>query len=79
MSITQIVTIIKSVTAKEIFKLYPEIKKQLYGGNFWTNGFYANTVGEYANKEVIMNYVKNQGMNEKDYNKIHSGQMSFDF
>ena len=35
--------------------------------------------GEYGNKEVIINYVKNQGQKEKDYKKIHSGQLSFDF
>ena len=78
-SVAQIVKIIKSITAKEIFKLHPEIKKELWGGNLWTAGYYANTVGEYGNKEVIMNYVKNQGQKEKDYKKIHSGQMSFEF
>jgi REP element-mobilizing transposase RayT len=42
MSITQIVTIIKSITSREIFKLHPTVKKYLYGGNFWTSGYYAN-------------------------------------
>ena len=45
MPITQIIKIIKSITAKEIFKLHPEIKKELWGGNLWTAGYYANTVG----------------------------------
>ena len=79
MSVAQIVNKIKSITAREIFKIHPEIKKQLYGGNFWTGGYYVNTVGEYANREVIINYIKNQGQKEKDYKKIHSQQLSFDF
>ena len=79
MSVSQIIKIIKSITAKEIFKLHPEIKKKLWSGNLWTAGYYANTVGEYGNREVIINYVKNQGQKEKDYKKIHSGQLSFGF
>ncbi len=79
MSIIQMIKIIKSVTTKEIFKRHSEVKKQLWGGNFWTSGFYINTVGEYANKEVIIQYVKNQGQKENDYKKIHSQQLNFDF
>ncbi len=38
------------------------IKKQkLWGGNLWTSGYYANTVGMHGNKEVIRKYVENQG------------------
>lgn len=45
------------------------------GGKFWTSGFYVNTVGQYSNEEVIKEYVKNQGM-EKEYNKVHSNQLT---
>ena len=73
LSLTKIVTIIKSITAREIFKKYPGIKKELWGGSLWTSGFYGNTVGQYANEEIIRKYVKNQG---KVYNKIYQGQLS---
>ena len=73
LSPTEIVTIIKSITAKEIFKLHPEIKKMLWGGNIWTSGYYINTVGRYGNEKVIKNYVKNQGMN---YKQITRNQLS---
>ena len=73
LSLTKIVTIIKSITAREIFKRHPEIKKELWGGSLWTSGFYGNTVGQYANEEIIRKYVKNQG---KVYNKIYQGQLS---
>jgi len=44
---------LKSITAKQLFEKYPEIKLKLWGGSFWTSGFYANTVGQCGNKEVI--------------------------
>lgn len=68
-----IVQTIKSITAREIFKNHPEVKKFLWGGTFWTNGYYVNTVGLYANEETIKNYVKNQG---KDYNQTYSSQLT---
>ncbi|MBU3969156.1 IS200/IS605 family transposase [Patescibacteria group bacterium] len=66
-----IVQIIKSITAREIFKNHPEVKKFLWGGKFWTSGYYINTVGLYANEEVIKSYVKNQG---KDYKQTYFSQ-----
>ncbi|HHE06164.1 MAG TPA: IS200/IS605 family transposase [Epsilonproteobacteria bacterium] len=75
MPVSRIVQVIKSITAREIFFKHKEIKKLLWGGNLWTSGFYANTVGQYASEKVIREYVKNQG---KEYNKVHSGQLKFD-
>ena len=73
MSVSRIVTIVKSITAKEIFKTCPEVKKYLWGGKFWTSGYYANTVGMYGNEEVISKYVKNQG---KKYESLYRGQLT---
>lgn len=64
----QIVRIVKSHTAKEVFKQCPEVKKQLWGGNFWSSGYYVATVSEHGNEEVIGNYVKNQG---NEYKKLY--------
>ncbi len=64
---------IKSITAKEIFRVHPEVKKLLWGGKFWTSGYYVNTVGQYANEKTIAEYVKNQG---KHYKQIHRVQLS---
>ena len=52
-SVSKMVRKLKSITAKELFKRYPEIKAKLWGGKFWTSGFYANTVGQYSNESVI--------------------------
>ena len=63
----------KSITAKEIFKLHPEVKQKLWGGQFWTDGYYINTVSQFGNEEIIANYVKNQG---KEYKQIYRGQLA---
>ncbi|MEA1879908.1 MAG: IS200/IS605 family transposase [Campylobacterota bacterium] len=60
LSITKIVTIIKSITAREIFSKHPEVKKILWGGSLWSSGYYANTVGQFSNSEVIKQYIKNR-------------------
>ena len=74
-SVSKMISMLKSITAKELFKRYPEIKAILWGGKFWTSGFYANKVGQYANEDVIKEYVKSQGM-EKEYKKVHSNQLA---
>ncbi|MFA6018477.1 MAG: IS200/IS605 family transposase [Patescibacteria group bacterium] len=58
---SNIIQIVKSITARELFKKHPDLKKQLWGGELWTDGFYVATVGEGGNKDVIQSYVKNQG------------------
>lgn len=67
-SVTKIVTLIKSLTAREIFKRCPQVKKKLWGGEFWTDGYFASTVGKHGDEKTISNYVKNQG---KTYEKLH--------
>ncbi len=60
-SVSKLVTLIKSLSARELFKAHPEIKRILWGGSLWTSGYYANTVGQYGNKDVIRKYIENQG------------------
>ena len=67
-SVTQIVTKIKSITAREIFKKCPEVKKVLWGGEFWTDGYFVNTVSKHGNEQVIERYIKDQG---KEYKSLH--------
>jgi putative transposase len=74
MSPKEIIQIVKSITAKEMFKRHPEIKQKLWGGEFWTKGYYVNTVGRHGDENTIQQYVKEQGT-EKDYKKIHKEQL----
>lgn len=59
---TKIVTIIKSITAKEILRKNPEVKKKLWGGEFWTDSYFVNTVSKHGNEDVISKYVREQGV-----------------
>ncbi|VAX35466.1 hypothetical protein MNBD_UNCLBAC01-1749 [hydrothermal vent metagenome] len=76
-SVTKLVTIVKSLTAREVFKRCPEVKKKLWGGEFWTKGYFINTVGQYANEEVIRKYVQNQGR-EKKYKRLHKQEIQLE-
>ena len=60
-SIGQFVRLFKSITAKQLFLQFPELKKDLWGGEFWTDGYYAATVGERGDWHIVERYVKNQG------------------
>jgi len=62
---------IKGNISNQFFKLHPEVKDFLWGGNLWTSGYYINTVGN-ASMNIIKNYVKNQGLPE--YEQIHVSQ-----
>jgi len=57
----QIVRLFKSITAREIFRRKGSVKKELWGGEFWTDGYYVATVGEGGNWDVVERYVRNQG------------------
>ena len=67
---SEVVKTIKGITGREVFKRCPEVKKQLYGGQFWTDGYFLSTVGKHTNEEAIAEYVKNQGKKE-DYVQLH--------
>ena len=71
---TKIIQLVKSITAKELFKKHPEVKKQLWGGEFWGKGFYVNTVGKHGDENTIKAYVQSQGR-ETEYKKLHSQQL----
>ena len=72
---TTIVRTIKSITAREIFARCPQVKKKLWGGQFWSDGYFISTVGAHGSEETIRNYVKGQG-NQKHYQEIYTQQPS---
>ena len=67
---TRIVATIKSITAKEVFRKHPEVKKRLWGGEFWSDGHFVSTVGKHGNEDTIANYVKAQGRGE-EYKRLY--------
>ena len=68
-SMSKIVRTVKRLIAREVFTRCPAVKKELWGGEFFGKGYYANTVGQYGSKDMIENYVKNQGK-EKEYKEL---------
>jgi REP element-mobilizing transposase RayT len=59
---SKIVTMLKSLTAREIFKRHPEVKQQLWGDAFWSDGYFVNTVSKFGDEDSITNYVRDQGL-----------------
>ena len=65
----EIVQMIKSISAKMVFKQFPEVKKQLWGGEFWSDGYFVRSVGDKVTSDVIRHYIKYQ----------QQEQLSFEF
>lgn len=70
---TQIIKMLKSITAREIFRLHPEVKTKLWGGEFWTDGYFVNTVSRFGDEASISRYVRDQGI-EKEYTVLHKSK-----
>jgi putative transposase len=71
---TKIIQRVKSLTAREIYKRAPEVKQKLWGGEFWSDGYYVSTVGRHGSEETIREYVKEQGK-EEEYQQLHEQQL----
>ena len=66
----RIVQMFKSITAREIFRRKPAVKRVLWGGEFWTDGYYVATVGERANWQTVERYVQWQGQPREDLRQL---------
>jgi len=58
---SQIFRLVKSITAIKLFENFPELKKELWGGEFWSDGGYVTTIGDGINTDIIRDYIKKQG------------------
>ena len=59
---SKIIQICKSITAIQIFKKFPEIKEELWGGEFWSDGGHIDTVGDGYDVKAMEQYIRNQGV-----------------
>ena len=57
-SISKVVGILKSISASRLFQDHPEIKRHLWGGQFWEDGYFARTVGDKVTAEMIKRYIQ---------------------
>ena len=75
---TRIIQVVKSITAKEVFIKKPEVKKVLWGGEFWSKGYFTNTVGHKGCEETVRKYVREQGV-ENEYECLHKEAVQLSF
>ena len=61
--------VLKSRSAKMVFKESPEVRKKLWAGEFWSDGYFVRSVGDGVTTEVIKRYI--------EYH--HSQQLALDF
>jgi len=68
----EIVKVIKSVTAREIFRRFEEVKQELWGGEFWGDGYDVRTVGNEVTEAVVREYINRQGQDtqHKSYEQL---------
>ena len=64
-SISQVVQRLKGQSARRIFQMFPEVKKELWGGEFWEDGYFVRTVGDKVTKDIIKKYVEYHKHREK--------------
>ena len=74
---SRMVQIVKSVIAREVFEKAPEVKQKLWGGAFWGEGYFVNTVGQHGSEKMIAAYVQGK-RGKSEYRQLHKGQMDFD-
>jgi len=74
-SATKIIQAVKSITAREVLSRCPQVKEKLWGGQFWSDGYYVNTVGMHGNEKTVGEYVKNQGKGS-EYKQLVSRQLT---
>lgn len=56
----KIVEVLKSISSKEVFKGFPELEKELWAGEFWSDGYFVRTVGDKVTSELVRQYIKYQ-------------------
>jgi putative transposase len=72
---SRVVQTVKGVIAREVFAKALEVKRQLWGGAFWGEGYFVNTVGQHGSEKVIAAYVQGQG-GQSEYRQLHKGQVN---
>ena len=58
LSIGEVVRIIKSKSARGIFREFPWLRKQLWFGKLWEDGYFSRPVGDRMTRDVIRKYIE---------------------
>ena len=57
----KMIQVIKSISARAMYQEFPQIRRSLYGGEVWKDGYYVGTIGEGQTEKTIMKYIAKQG------------------
>lgn len=72
-SISQVVGILKAKSASQVFVEYPEVKGELWGGEFWEDGYFVRTVGDKVTRDMIKKYIEYHKHEEKTPTQLELG------
>lgn len=64
-SIGQVVRTLKSISARELFREFPRIKKRLWSGQLWEDGYFARTVGDRMTRQIVEKYIRQHRQDEQ--------------
>ena len=56
----RVVQVMKSISAREVFKKYPDLREQLWAGELWNDGYFVRSVGDKVTADVIRKYIEYQ-------------------
>ena len=57
---SRIVQIMKSISAREVFKQYPKLRQQLWAHELWNDGYFVRSVGDQVTADIIRKYIEYQ-------------------
>jgi len=63
-SVAEIVRVFKSISAREVFKKFPGVKRRLWGGELWKDGYFARSVGSDVTGKMVKEYIETHGWRE---------------
>jgi putative transposase len=56
----QVVQVMKSISAREVFRKFPDLRKHLWAGELWNDGYFVRSVGDKVTADIIRKYIEYQ-------------------
>jgi putative transposase len=57
--------VLKSISAREVFRQFPQLRRQLWAGAFWNDGYFVRSVGDQVTADIIKKYIRYQTDNDE--------------